>query len=196
MSELEKLAKKAKFNRFMKKFGYWGILGVAVIALTLTIALTNIAPKNKPNDNEQEVSTNAVVFTMPVASTTLIKGFSDTELQYNSTLGCYRAHYGVDLAAEVGSEVFAVLDGTVKSVTTDKLNGTVIVLSHADGFETVYGSLNKTVNVSVGDSVSKGQQIGLVSLSAANEANDGAHLHFEVVKNGTNVDPSLYISIK
>ena len=194
MSELEKLAKKAKFNRFMKKFGYWGILGVAVFALSLTIILTNIQP-NK-NSSGQEVSTDVVVFSMPVASTTLIKGYSDTELQYNSTLNCWRAHYGVDLATEIGSEVFAVLDGTVKSVTTDQLNGTVIVLSHANGFETVYGSLNKTVNVSVGDAVTKGQQIGLVALSATNEANDGAHLHFEVVKNGKNVDPSLYIAIK
>lgn len=196
MSELEKLAKKAKFNRFMKKFGYWGILGVAVFALSLTIILTNVQPSTNSNGVEQEVSTNAIVFSMPVASTTLIKGYSDSELQYNSTLNCWRAHYGVDLATEVGSEVFAVLDGTVKSVTTDQLNGTVIVLSHANGFETSYGSLNKTVNVSVGDSVTKGQQIGLVALSATNEANDGAHLHFEVMKDGKNVDPSLYIAIK
>ncbi len=195
MSELEQIAKKAKFNNFMKKFGYWGIFGVAVFALCLTIVLTNVQP-SKNNGPEQQVSTNAIVFSMPVASTTLIKGFSDTELQYNSTLNCWRAHYGVDLAAEVGSEVFAVLDGTVKSVTTDQLNGTVIVISHADGFETSYGSLNKSVKVSVGDSVLKGQQIGVVSLSATNEANDGAHLHFEVLKNGTNVDPSLYIAIK
>ena len=195
MSELEKLTKRAKFNRFMKKFGYWTIMGVAVVALCITIAVTNISA-NTNHDNEQQVSTDAIVFSMPVASTTLIKGYSDTELQYNSTLNCWRAHYGVDLAAESGSEVFAVLDGTVKSVTTDQLNGTVIVLSHADGFETIYGSLNKTVNVSVGDAVTKGQQIGLVSTSATNEANDGAHLHFEVIKAGKNVDPSLYIAIK
>ena len=195
MSELEKLANKAKFNRFMKRFGYWGIMGIAVFALCLTIIVTNVQA-NKNAGLEQEVSTNAVVFSMPVASTTLIKGYSDTELQYNSTLNCWRAHYGVDLAADAGSEVFAVLDGTVKSVTTDQLNGTVIVLSHAEGFETIYGSLNKTVNVSVGETVTKGQQIGLVSTSASNEANDGAHLHFEVVKDGLNVDPSLYIAIK
>lgn len=196
MNDLEKAEKEAKINRFIKKFGYWAIFGVAVLALSLTIVLTNVLPENNKNNNQQQVSTNAIVFSMPVASTTVIKGFSDTELQYNSTLNCWRAHYGVDLKTDVGSEVFAVLDGTVKSVTTDKLNGTVIVLSHADGYETSYGSLNKNVNVNVGDKVAKGQQIGLVSLSATNEAGDGAHLHFEVMKDGANVDPELYIAIK
>lgn len=196
MSELDKLAKKAKFNRFMKKFGYWGMLGVAVIALTLTIILVNVNSNKTASVVETPVNTDVLEFCLPVASTTVLKGYSDTELQFNSTLNSWRAHYGVDLVAEEGSEVFAVLDGTVKSVTTDQLNGTVIVLTHADGFESVYGSLNNNVNVSVGDSISKGQQIGLVSTSAANEANDGAHLHFEVLKNGENVDPSLYISIK
>ena len=195
MSELENLERKAKINQFIKKFGYWGVFGFAVIALSLTIVFTNIQPNNA-NNNQQQVSTNAVVFSMPVASTTLIKGYSDTELQFNSTLNCWRGHFGVDLAAEVGSEVFAVLDGTVKSVTTDKLNGTVIVLSHENGYETVYGSLNKTVNVKVGEVVAKGKQIGLVALSATNEANDGAHLHFEVLKDGVHVDPTLYIAIK
>ena len=195
MSDLDKLAKKAKFNNFMRRFGYWGMLGVAVVALAVTIVLVNVNA-NKKLETEIPVSTDVLEFSMPVASTTLIKGFSDTELQYNSTLNSWRAHYGVDLIADEGSEVFAVLDGTVKSVSTDKLNGTVIVLSHADGFETVYASLNKAVNVSVGDKVSKGQQIGLVSTSASNEANDGAHLHFEVLKDGENVDPSLYISVK
>lgn len=196
MSDLEKMARKAKFNAFMRKFGYWGMLGVAVIALTLTIVLTNVNANKKVNVEDVPVSTDVVEFTMPVASTTVLKGFSDTELQYNSTLNSWRAHYGVDLVADEGSEVFAVLDGTVKSVTTDQLNGTVIVLSHSNGLETVYGSLNKTVNVSVGASVAKGQQIGVVSTSASNEANDGAHLHFEVLKDGANVDPGLYISIK
>ena len=111
MSDLEKLAKKAKINRFIKKYAYWGILGLAVLALSLTIILTNTLPQPEVPDNQQQVSTNAVVFSMPVASTTVIKGFSDSQLQYNSTLNCWRAHFGVDLAAEVGSEVFAVLDG-------------------------------------------------------------------------------------
>lgn len=198
MEEIEKIAKGAKIKRIIKKYGYFALLGVAVITLAITITLVNIKPKSKqPTLNVDEpVSTEVVSFTMPVASTNVAMGFSNTELQYNSTLNSWRAHYGVDLLTDVGSEVFAVLDGTVKSVTTDQLNGTVIVLTHKDGLETVYGSLNKNVKVNVGDSVLRGQQIGAVDLSATNEANEGAHLHFEVLENGNNVDPGIYIAIK
>ncbi len=197
MEEMDKIAKKAKISRFLKKYGYWGILGVAVIALTLTIVLVNVnSGKTSISVTDEPVSTDVVSFTMPVASTNVVMGYSDKELQYNSTLNSWRAHYGVDLLTDVGSEVFAVLDGTVKSVTTDQLNGTVIVLTHKNGLETVYGSLNKNVNVKVGDNVLRGQQIGVIALSATNEINEGAHLHFEVLENGNNVDPSLYIAIK
>ena len=195
MSNLDKLAQKAKINRFMRKFGYWGIFGIAVISLVVTIAVVNVNANANISDNIP-VNTDVVEFSLPVASTKVVKGFSDTQLQYNSTLNSWRAHYGVDLVANEGSEVFAVLDGTVKSVTTDKLNGTVIVITHANGLETLYASLNKNVNVSVGDKVLKGEQIGLVSTSASTEANDGPHLHFEVLQNGKNVDPSLYIAVK
>ena len=197
MEELEKVAKRAKMKQFIKRYGYYALLGVAVIALALTIVLVNIKPNKTASVNVDEpVSTDVITFTMPVASTNVVLGYSDTQLQYNSTLNSWRAHYGVDLLTDIGSEVFAVLDGTVKSVTTNQLDGTVIVISHKNGLETVYGSLNKNVKVSVGDSVLRGQQIGVIDLSATNELNEGAHLHFEVLENGKNVDPTLYIAVK
>ena len=169
---------------------------MAVIALALTVILSNTRSTNKPVAVEQPVATDSIVFSMPVASTTVLKGFSDSELQYNSTLNSWRSHYGVDLSCELGSEVYAVLDGTVKSVTTNQLDGTVVVISHKNGLETVYGSLNQNVNISVGDKVLKGQQLGFIALSATNELNYGPHLHFEVLQDGNNVDPSLYIAVK
>ena len=197
MEELEKVAKMAKVKKFIKKYGYFALLGVAVIALTLTIVFVNAKPNKTSKVNiDEPVATDVVSFTMPVASTNVALGYSDTQLQYNSTLNSWRGHFGVDLLTDIGSEVFAVLDGTVKSVSTDQLNGTVIVITHKNGLETVYGSLNKNVNVKVGDAVLRGQQIGVVDLSATNEANEGAHLHFEVKENGVNVNPSLYIAIK
>ena len=197
MEEIEKIAKGAKIKRILKKYGYFALLGVAVITLALTIVLVNVnSNRGTTTKVDEPVSTDVVSFTMPVASTNVVMGYSNTELQYNSTLNSWRAHYGVDLLTDVGSEVFAALDGTVKSVSTDQLNGTVIVISHQNGLETVYGSLNKNVKVNVGDSVVRGQQIGVIALSATNEADEGAHLHFEVKENGINVDPSLYIAIK
>ena len=197
MNELEKVAKFAKIKKVLKKYGYFALLGVAVITLVLTIVFVNVKNNKNVSVNEEEpVSTDVISFSMPVASTVVSMGYSNTELQYNSTLNTWRAHYGVDLLTDIGSEVFAVLDGTVKSVTTDQLNGTVITLKHANGLETVYGSLNKNVLVKVGDSVYRGQQIGVIALSATNEANQGAHLHFEVLENGNNIDPSIYLAIK
>jgi len=55
--------------------------------------------------------------------------------------------------------------------------------------------LSDAVNVSVGDKVSAGSIIGQVSESMAQELNTGAHLHFEMTKNGAKVNPNDYIDL-
>ena len=57
------------------------------------------------------------------------------------------------------------------------------------------GDVEADVDVETGDVVEKGQQIGQASDSAESESEDGKHLHFEMFKNGTKVDPSNYLNI-
>lgn len=132
-------------------------------------------------------------FTAPVSGDA-VAAFSDSELTYNTALGDWRTHNGVDLAAELGDSVCAALDGEVLSVTEDYLLGTIITLNHGDGLMTVYGNLDPEVAVEQGDQVSAGQVIGTVGQSAVGEENEGAWLHFAVQQDGELVDPMAYLA--
>ena len=59
----------------------------------------------------------------------------------------------------------------------------------------MYKSLNKDVKVSVGDKVAAGQAIGSIADTMAQELNSGAHLHFELLKNGSNINPNDYLDL-
>jgi murein DD-endopeptidase MepM/ murein hydrolase activator NlpD len=86
---------------------------------------------------------------------------------------------GVDLANKLGRPVLAAADGTVTVAKTGGYNfgyGNYIKISHPNGTETLYGHLSR-VDVRVGQTVSRGEQIGAVG-SSGNST--GPHLHFEI----------------
>ena len=111
---------------------------------------------------------------------------------YSNTHNYWHPHEGLDLHAEVGSDVKCVFDGTVKEVTNDSYYGSTVTISHQDGFTTVYKLLDG-VSLKVGDKISKGDVIGKVSDTALDEIMDGAHVHLELYKNGVAIDPMSYL---
>ncbi len=143
-------------------------------------------------ESVQTAETEEDRFTAPVSGEA-VAAFSDSELTYNAALEDWRTHNGVDLAAEVGEEVYAALDGEVLSIESDPLLGTVITLNHGDGLMTLYGNLSEEVAVQQGDKVSAGQVIGTVGETAAGESNEGGWVHFAVKKDGVLVDPMEYL---
>jgi murein DD-endopeptidase MepM/ murein hydrolase activator NlpD len=85
----------------------------------------------------------------------------------------------VDLAAPIGTDIFAAAPGTVSVAKSTGWNygyGQYIVITHPNGTQTVYAHLSN-INVSVGQSVSRGQKIGDMG-STGNST--GPHVHFEV----------------
>ena len=119
--------------------------------------------------------------------------FSMEALQFNETLGDWRTHNGIDIRAAAGTPVVAAAAGTVSAVDSGGSMGTTVVISHADGYETTYASLQEEVPVAVGDTVSSGQEIGAVGNTTLTESALGAHLHFAVTKDGEAVDPAEYL---
>ncbi|GAB4507276.1 MAG: M23 family metallopeptidase [Sulfuricaulis sp.] len=98
-------------------------------------------------------------------------------------------HDGVDIASNMGSPVHAVGDGVV-SHSGDKAGyGMLVEVTHESGLITRYAHTS-AVLVRVGDRVQKGQSIALVGTSGRST---GPHLHFEVVRNGTAVNPMRYL---
>ncbi len=98
-------------------------------------------------------------------------------------------HHGIDFASKAGSDVLAVAGGVVTWVGSRSGYGKMVEVSHGDGLVSRYGH-NKENLVEPGDVVRKGQPIALVGSSGRST---GAHVHFEVYKNGRSVDPSSYI---
>lgn len=123
----------------------------------------------------------------------VVAAFSMDKLQYDQTLGDWRTHDGIDIAAAQGTSVLAACSGTVLSVADDPLMGTTVVLSHDGGYQTTYANLQAKPTVKKGDKVSAGQIIGAVGTTSTAEAAEGPHLHFSVTKDGDAVNPADFL---
>ena len=130
-----------------------------------------------------------------MTNATILKDYADDHLQFNENLNRWEIHLALDMSSE-NANVMSVLDGTVASVECNSLEGCVVTINHADGFVSVYGSLEEEALIKVGDKVSKGQLIGKASSTAANEAVKGNHLHFQLLKDGVEVDPNNYLDLQ
>lgn len=133
-----------------------------------------------------------LVYTWPVKGE-LLADFSLETLAYDETMGDWRTHSGIDIAAPAGSTVIAAADGTVSRVFADDLMGTTVVIDHGQGMVSTYANLQSVPTVEEGDRVSTGSVIGAVGTTAIAESGRADHLHFELAKDGLAVDPELYL---
>lgn len=127
-----------------------------------------------------------------IAGRPLIGGYqsSDFGRRRDPFHGRARMHKGVDFAARPGTEIVAVAAGVVTWSGRKSGYGWVVEIGHADGYTTLYGHNQRNL-VKVGDLVQRGQVIALVGSTGRST---GPHLHFEVKKNGQQVDPQAYIA--
>jgi murein DD-endopeptidase MepM/ murein hydrolase activator NlpD len=103
--------------------------------------------------------------------------------------GDVRAHLGIDYAAPSGTPVVAIASGTVESADWAGDAGRLVVVRHADGYETMYMHLSSFgPGIHAGVHVSQGQLLGRVGMTGAAT---GPHLDFRVKKNGVHMNPVL-----
>ena len=150
-------------------------------------------PKPDNAGKSDKPAVNKIVFTLPVATSTVIKSYTSSTVVFNKTLGVYTGHMGIDFAADAGTAVVAAYDGTIESIVTSYLQGTTITIDHGNGLKSIYNSIDADENLSEGKKVKKGDKIGEVSDNNRQEYKDGPHLHFEVVENGKKIDPETYL---
>ena len=99
-------------------------------------------------------------------------------------------HTGIDLAGNYGDKIFAYKKGTIVYVQySNKSYGNMVLIEHDNGLKTRYAHMS-SISVSNGQAVNCGQVIGHVG-STGNST--GNHLHFEVIINGSTVNPYNYI---
>lgn len=156
---------------------------------------TNTTGENE-NKVQEVIAKEEVVhdpeFIMPVSGE-IIKEYAKENLVYSDTLKEWVTHNGIDIESEKASVVKAAEEGTVTSIKNDPRYGITITIDHVNGFQTRYSNLLTTEFVTVGEKVTKEQTIGTVGNTAAFEIADNSHLHFEILKDNENLDPTLYI---
>lgn len=153
------------------------------------------APSAAPSVQPAPTPTPApapLVFTWPVKGE-IVAGFSVEALAYNETMGDWRTHNGLDIAADRGAQVLAAAAGTVSALYQDDLMGTVVEIDHGQGLVSQYANLAATPTVKVGDVVSTGTIIGSVGGTAALESGLASHIHYALLKEGYPVDPADYL---
>ena len=127
-------------------------------------------------------------FVFPVASYVYIS--SRFGMRVHPITGQYKSHTGMDIASNQGTATYACDSGTVVLAQWYGGYGNCIMIDHGNGYKTLYGHLS-VISVSNGQVVSQGQTIGQVG-SPGNST--GPHLHLEVYKDGTRIDPEQFYS--
>lgn len=152
------------------------------------IAALNKANNNKANPNSAgATATGGFLFPLAWSNGVTCAYGPRTHPIY----GYQSNHTGVDLGSGMNTEIYATKSGTVTASSYGEANGYYTTINHGDGYSSLYAHMVSN-EVSVGDYVTQGQVIGHVGLSGWTT---GAHLHFEILYNGSNVNPMNYISL-
>jgi murein DD-endopeptidase MepM/ murein hydrolase activator NlpD len=152
------------------------------------------AEAQKTKATYQHSKEKAAVYRKSLAETRqapMAKGTYRLTARFGQTGGYWSSgvHTGLDFAGPTGTPILAAASGKVVSTGYEGPYGNQIIIDHGDGYQTTYNHLSG-IGVSVGDKVSTGDQIGRRG-STGNST--GAHLHFEVTKNGKFIDPEGWL---
>ena len=152
-----------------------------------TTTNTNTTTENKVTEEKKEVT-----FVKPTDGE-IICEFAKDNLIYSETLKEWVTHTAIDIKADKTSVIKASADGIIKSIVNDPRYGLTVVIEHDDGYETVYSNLLTAEFVVEGEEVTQGQTIGTAGNTASFESAMESHLHFELLKDGEYLDPSIYL---
>lgn len=208
-----------RYDRMMEKQGFAIVLTVCVLVIVLSALYTFHFREvwyDGAQEGEESVSADApqaqtleeaqrlvqsrqsaepvlptespFFFTQPVQGF-LDRDFSMTEPQLFQQAHYWRLHPAIDLQADYGTPATACADGKVLRVWEDAEMGLCVRLQHERGYETLYAGLSDASYVKAGDPVYQGQTIGHIGNGVLAESDADAHLHFEVWKGSTAVDP-------
>jgi len=136
-------------------------------------------------DDLEGESVRRTFFMRPVRYSRISSRFSNS--RFHPILRQWRAHRGVDYAANAGTPIAVTADGVVTRQGWSDTYGWVIDVRHANGFATRYAHMQGFASgTSVGSRVTQGQTIGYVGMTGMAT---GPHLHYEMHVRGRRVDP-------
>ena len=110
-------------------------------------------------------------------------------MRMHPVYGVLKLHTGVDFTAKKGTEIFASGDGVVFNVKKSYTGyGQHVIIDHGFGYKTLYAHMS-AFKVKKGQKVKRGDVIGLVGNTGTST---GAHLHYEVIRDGRKIDPANF----
>lgn len=223
MNEENKGASKNKWSRVFKNKWFFPGLYLTLAALLvagvvwfqaagdndtaeeeLEQDLTTEQPSEHPDEEAEPVMGPDEVIEMPVSNpdeaeiVTKFYDYDAEEEEQLQSLILYNNRYyqstGLDIANADGEsfDVVASLSGTVSEVKEDPLLGNLVALDHGEEVVTYYASLGE-VDVQAGDEVKQGDVIGSAGKNLFGQDN-GTHVHFEIRKDGQEVNPETYFN--
>lgn len=135
---------------------------------------------------QHDVSDESFISGRPIRSGWLSSYYGVRKDPFN---GLPAMHKGLDFAGKQGAEVVATGAGIITWSGERYGYGNLVEIEHGDGFVTRYGH-NKSLHVKIGDVVTKGQKIAAMGSTGRST---GAHVHYEVLRHGKQVDPLKYV---
>ena len=164
---------------------------------TLTQQIEEVSFEIKNNEEQMQllesvlmnhhISNDSFIFGMPVKGKAYVTSLFG--VRSDPFTGRARYHKGVDIAGRHGMPITATAAGIVSWAGAKTGYGKLVEINHGDGFITRYAHA-KAINVVEGDVVSRGQVIALMGSTGRST---GPHVHYEVLKDGIQVNPRKYI---
>ncbi|MBR3709457.1 MAG: M23 family metallopeptidase [Bacteroidales bacterium] len=179
-------------NRYENLYGYKDSELILKVATKLDMVASQLYFQSKSYDELFVLAKNKSQMLTCIPAIIPLK---ESEIRQISSYFGYRSdpiykvqkfHSGMDFAAPLGTEIFATGDGVVEKVESNYWGyGNLITIDHGYGYKTQYAHLSRFATQK-GQKVKRGQLIGYVGSTGKST---GSHLHYEVLKNDTPVDP-------
>ena len=152
-----------------------------------TTAPTTVPATSSPLSNRVTNTVNGITWVTPTKNYWISSLFGG---RYHPLTGKWTTHYGIDMAANTGTPIYATRSGKVTVASYQEGGaGWYVYINHGDGYGSIYMHMTHYI-VKAGQYVEAGEIIGYVGSSGGST---GAHLHFGICYNGTYVDPLDYI---
>ncbi|WP_299261071.1 M23/M56 family metallopeptidase [uncultured Aquimarina sp.] len=167
---------------------------ILLIPLLAVLFMAFIKPKSNTHHSIEQVLTEEIVTETPPSIFPIQNGSKNDITavygkNFNHPIRKKKVfHGGIDIRAKIGTPIIATANGTITLAKSQGDWGNLIVISHADGYETWYAHL-ENFNIKKDQQIQKGQVIGY---SGNTGLSTGPHLHYEVKRNGKRLNPIDY----
>jgi len=167
------------------------LIAIMIMAFTINTSIERTLSGNQLYSQSQVKSTS-IPSIFPVKKDPGVEISSGYGMRMHPTKKVEMMHNAVDIRAPKGTPVYATADGLIRKVEKNFKQGEgygkYIIIDHESGYSTLYSQLSE-YNTTEGKEVKRGDIIGFVGQTGLSV---GTHLHYEVMKDGKNVNPEDY----